>query len=176
MSHAIALPAASRRQAAAFAALRMLMLSLLMLLSHGAWADPAAANQALTVSKQNFALLKQNYTVAKMQVQAGQPNAAIVSFTLAKAQAAQMGSNLIRLLNENKHSLENGLYLNHSAQENAVQYSSIAKNSAQLLQTRLAILSIQPGSQVDLIMADQALAKLTFDMTRLEQEMIAAQQ
>lgn len=176
MSHAIALSAARRRASAPFAALRAAALSLLMLFAHGASADPAAAEQRLDVTKQNFLALKQNYTIAKMHLQAGQTNPAAVSFTLAKVQAQQMTANLVMLRNDNQHTLDNGLYLNGAAQQQAVNYSDVAKSLAQQLQTRLMILSIQPTSQVDLVLADQSLSQLTLKMTQLEQAMIAAQQ
>lgn len=176
MSHTIALSAARRRASAPFAALRAVALTLLMLFAHGASADPAAADQRLAITKQNFTALKQSYTIAKMQLQMGQPTPAGVSFTLAKAQAQQMVANLVTLRNDNQHTLDNGLYLNGAAQQQAVNYTDVAKSLAQQLQTRLMILSIQPTSQLDLVLADQSLTQLTLKMTQLGQAMIAAQQ
>ncbi|MGO4774182.1 hypothetical protein AB4084_01385 [Lysobacter sp. 2RAB21] len=109
MSYAIAHPVAARRGGVAFGALRTLLLSLLMLVSHGVWAEPAAATQDLALAKQNFTLLKQNYQIAKTQLQLGQPTAATVSFSMARAQAVQMSSNLTATLFENQDSLQRGL-------------------------------------------------------------------
>ncbi|MBN7136649.1 hypothetical protein A7A76_18005 [Lysobacter enzymogenes] len=176
MSHTLALSAARPRASAPFAALRAAALTLLMLFAHGASADPAAADQRLAIAKQNFTALKQNYTIAKMQLQMGQPTPAGVSFTLAKVQAQQMVSNLVSLRTENQHTFDNGLYLNGAAQQQAISYSDVAKSLAQQLQTRLLILSLQPTSQLDLVLADQSLSQLTLKMTQLEQAMIAAQQ
>lgn len=176
MSHTIALSAARRRASAPFAALRAVALTLLMLFAHGASADPAAADQRLAIAKQSFASLKQNYTIAKMQLQMGQGTPAAVSFTLAKTQAQLMSSHLVMLRNDNQHTLDNGLYLNGAAQQQAVNYSDVARSLTLQLQTRLMILSIQPTSQLDLVLADQSLTQLTLKMTQLEQAMIAAQQ
>ncbi|MGO4774181.1 hypothetical protein AB4084_01380 [Lysobacter sp. 2RAB21] len=52
----------------------------------------------------------------------------------------------------------------------------MAKSQSQLLQTKLLILSLQPTSQIDLILADQTIARLTSELLQLEQAMIAAQQ
>jgi len=176
MSHAIASTTTRRRAGATFAALRAAALSLLLLFAHGASADPVVAQQRLTVVKQNFIALKQNYTIAKMQLQMGQPSPAGVSFTLAKVQSQQMAANLTMLLNDNRHTLDNGLYLNGAAQQQAVNYNDVAKALTQQLQTRLLILSLQPTSQLDLVLADNSLTQLTLKMTQLEQAMIAAQQ
>ncbi|WP_394537978.1 hypothetical protein PRJ39_18895 [Lysobacter enzymogenes] len=176
MSHAIASAPTRRRAGASFAALRAVALSLLMLFAHGAGADPVAADQRLAIVKQNFTSLKQNYSIAKMQVQMGQTSPASVSFTLAKIQAQQMVSNLVILRNDNQHTFDNGLYLNGAAQQQALNYNDVAKSLAQQLQTRLLILGMQPASQVDLVLADQSLTQLTLKMTQLEQAMIAAQQ
>ncbi|MGO1073116.1 hypothetical protein [Lysobacter sp. CA199] len=176
MTYEIARSAIARPVAARFAALRVLMLSLLMLVSQGVWADPVVADQVLSVTKQNFTVLKQNYQIAKIQLQAGQTNAAVMSFTLAKVQATKMTSDLIRLLNENRHTLDNGLYQNGDEQQRTVNFNTIAKSTAQTLQVKLTILTMQPTSQIDLVIADQALTRLTFDMNRVEQAMIAAQQ
>lgn len=156
-------------------ALRLLMASLLMAFSLGVCAEPTAATQVLAVAKQNFAQVKQQHMIAKLQLQAGQASSAQVSFTLARAQAAQMNSNLIRLSNENQDTLQRGLYRNRVSQEQAVQTNGVVNNTAQSLQSRLLVLSVQPNSQLDLILADQALTQLTADLQRLEQFMIAAQ-
>ncbi|QQQ00034.1 hypothetical protein [Lysobacter enzymogenes] len=173
---AIAPPAARRRASAPFAAFRAFALTLLMLFVHGAGADPVAADQRLAIVKQNFTALKQNYSIAKMQLQMGQTTPASVSFTLARAQSQQMVSNLAILRNDNQHTLDNGLYLNGAAQQQAVNYTDVAKSLTQQLQTRLLILSMQPASQLDLVLADQSLTQLTLKLTQLEQAMIAAQQ
>lgn len=176
MSHAIALPAARRRAAVSFGAVRAVLLSLLMLFAHGVCADPAVAEQRLQIVEQNFALLKNNYAIAKLQLQSGQPNAAAVSFTLARAQSAEMTANLALLRNDNQHTFDNGLYLNGTAQQQAINYTDVAKSLSQQLQTKLLILSIQPTSQIDLILADQTITQLTAKLLQLEQAMIAAQQ
>ncbi|MGO4262442.1 hypothetical protein [Lysobacter sp. TAB13] len=176
MSYAIAHPVAARRGGVAFGALRTLLLSLLMLVSHGVWAEPAAATQDLALAKQNFTLLKQNYQIAKTQLQLGQPTAATVSFSMARAQAVQMSSNLTATLFENQDSLQRGLYRDGVSQQRAVQHNDVAKSQSQLLQTKLLILSLQPTSQIDLILADQTIARLTSELLQLEQAMIAAQQ
>lgn len=173
---AIAFTAARRRASAPFAALRAIALSLLMLFALGAGADPVAADLRLMVVKQNFTALKQNYSIAKTQLQMGQTIPASASFALARAQAQEMASNLAILRNDNQHTLDNGLYLNGAAQQQAVSYTEVARSLTQQLQTRLLILSMQPASQVDLVLAEQNLTQLTLKLTQLEQAMIAAQQ
>lgn len=173
MSDGIAYPGAIRRRVAA---LRVFLLSLLMLVAQGASAEPVLAGQLLDSAKQIHAHLKLQHQIAKMNLQAGQSDAAVMAFTLERSEAIALSAKLSRLYSENQSTFQNGQYLNATAQQQAISYNQTAKQSSMRLDMQLMMLTMQPTSQIDLMMAEMEMELLARRMTQLEQAMIAAQQ
>lgn len=176
MSHRIKYRDASPRQAAGLQALRMLLLSLLMLVAHGAWADPVLAEHELEMAKDKHAHIIALHEVAKAQLQAGQPNGAAFGFSAAQVKARLLSARLARVLGHNVDTLQRGLYTDAAAQQQAVGHTEAARQLAVALDGHFTTLVVQPTSQAELALTDAALAQLALHMTQLEQAMIASQQ
>ncbi|ATE72959.1 hypothetical protein [Lysobacter capsici] len=176
MSHRIQYRGAGLRQAAGLQALRMLLLSLLMLLAHGAWADPVVAVHELETAKGNHAQIIALHEVAKAQLQAGQANGAAFGFSAAQVKARLMSARLAKVLGQNVDTLQRGLYTDAAAQQRAIDHNEAARQLASALEGHFATLVVQPTSQTELALTDAALAQLALHMTQLEQAMLAAQQ
>jgi hypothetical protein len=176
MSHQIKCRGADFRQAASLRVLRMLLLSLLMLVGHSAWADPVLAEGELEMAKNNHAHIIALHEVAKAQLQAGQPNGAAFGFSAAQVKARVMSARLARVLAQNVDTLQRGLYTDAAAQQRAIDHNEAARQLATALEGHFATLVMQPTSQTELALTDAALAQLALHMTQLEQAMLAAQQ
>jgi hypothetical protein len=157
------------------AGMKLLLLSLLMMFSSGVLADPTAANQSLSTAKQRFEVVKLDHQIAKLQLQQGNTNAARTSFTMEQIEAAGLTANLARLLNDNKDTFDRGLYRDGTSQQRAINFTAIAKQHCQVLETQLVILTMQPTSQIDLILAEMSMTQLTQDLRNIEQAMADAQ-
>jgi hypothetical protein len=157
------------------AGMKLLLLSLLMMFSSGVLADPAAANQSLSMAKQRFEVVKLDHQIAKLQLQQGNTNAARTSFTMEQIEAAGLTANLMRLLNDNKDTFDRGMYRDGTSQQRAINFTAIAKQHCQVLETQLVILTMQPTSQIDLILAEMSMTQLTQDLRNIEQAMADAQ-
>lgn len=176
MSYAIAHPVGARRGGAAFGVLRMLMLSLLMLVSTGAWAHPVLADNDLQVAKRSHAFLTTLHETAQMQLQAWQLNVVVLTFSLEKAEANNLSVKLAKLESENVDTFQRGLYSDGAAQQQAIAHADAAKQLAAALEGYFSTLAAQPTSQTDLAMADAAMASLSAQLVELEQAMIDSQQ
>ena len=176
MSHRINCRGANPRPAAGLHALRMLLFSLLMLVAHGAWADPVVAQHELESAKGNHAHIIALHAVAKAQLQAGQPNGAAFGFSAAQVKARLMSARLAKVLGQNVDTLQRGLYTDAVAQQQAIDHSEAARQWASALDGHFTTLVVQPTSQTELALTDAALAQLANHMTQLEQAMLAAQQ
>lgn len=179
MSHAIATLDHAHRPARSHGplfGLKAMLLLLLTLVSHGAWADPVAAQPLLHSAKQVHAELKLQHQIAKMQLQAGQPNAAVTTFTIERFKAGQLLNKLKSLYVENVDTFQRGLYVNGAAQEQAIARNDIAKNDARTLDIQLAVLIAQPTSAAQMATVEFTMQLLDIRMTQLEQSMVAAQQ
>ncbi|MBT2747118.1 MULTISPECIES: hypothetical protein [unclassified Lysobacter] len=155
--------------------MKLLLLSLLMMFSSGVLADPTAASQSLSMAKQRFEVVKLDHQIAKLQLQQGNTNAARTSFIMEQIEAAGLTANLMRLLNDNQDTFDRGLYRDGNSQQRAITFTSIAKQHCQVLETQLMVLSMQPTSQIDLIMAEMSMTQLTQDLRNIEQAMADAQ-
>lgn len=173
MSHRIEYRGASPRP---IAALRMLLLSVLMLVGHVAWADPVLAEHELEMAKGNHAHIIALHAVAKAQLQAGQPNGAAFGFSAAQVKARLLSARLASVLGYNLDTLQRGLYTDAAAQQQAVDHNEAARQLAVALDGHFTTLVVQPTSQTELALTDAALAQLASHMTQLEQAMLAAQQ
>lgn len=176
MFHGIRYHGASPRRSVGPQALRMLLLSLLMLVAQGAWADPVLAEHELETAKGNHAHIIALHAVAKAQLQAGQPNGAAFGFSAAQVKARLMSARLARVLGQNVDTLQRGLYTDAAAQQQAIDHNEAARQLASALEGHFATLVAQPTSQTELALTDAALAQLALNMTQLEQAMLAAQQ
>ncbi|MGO4774183.1 hypothetical protein AB4084_01390, partial [Lysobacter sp. 2RAB21] len=96
-------------------------------------------------------------------------------FTMELFEATGLTAYLMRLLSDNKDTFDRGLYRDGNSQQRAINFTSIAKQHCQVLETQLMILSMQPTSQVDLIMAEMSMTQLTQDLRNIEQAMADAQ-
>lgn len=156
--------------------LKTMLLVLLTLVSQGAWADPVAAEPLLHSAKQVHAELKLQHQIAKLQLQAGQTNAAVTTLTVERFKAGQLLNKLKSLYVENVDTFQRGLYVNGAAQEQAITRNDIAKNDAWTLDIQLAVLIAQPTSASQMVTVEYTMQLLEIRMTQLEQAMVAAQQ
>ncbi|MEH6419621.1 hypothetical protein [Pseudomonas sp. CGJS7] len=160
----------------AFLGLRAVWLTLLLLISQGAWAEPAAADRALGAAKQEYRVLKLQHSIGKQHVQTGQWGAATSSFLAARISAIKMSNQLSQLYQENVDSFQRGLYRDGVSQQKAIDHTRVAGNNSKVLEVRLQMLSQQPSLQQNQIAVEVELVKLDHSMLLLEQAMIAAQQ
>ncbi|KRB06600.1 hypothetical protein [Lysobacter sp. Root690] len=176
MSRRIKYRGAGFRQAVSLHALRMLLLSLLMLVAHGAGADPVLADHELQTAKDSHTQLTALHAFAKSQLQAGQPSGAAFTFATEQAKSKLLAARLAKVEGQNIDSLQRGLYSDAVAQQQAIDHSVAARQLATALQGQFATLVVQPTSQTELAIADAAMVQLSNRLIQLEQAMIASQQ
>lgn len=176
MSELIALPAVRRRASAVSGTVRAMLLSLLILFVHSAGADPVLAGQQFDDATHGLTQIAGYYHRGRVQMQFGEGNAAAVSFARAHEWAMETEVSLVALRYQYQHTLDNGLYRNGAAQQQAINHGEVAISLVRQVQMRLMILRTQPNSQVDSTLAGQLLGSLEDRVDRIELAMVAAQQ
>lgn len=156
-------------------AFKALLLSLLLIASPAALADPAGANQQLQMAQLNFRQVKVQFQLAEAHLNAGQVAHARQAFISAQVSAQMLNMAVMQLKMENTETLNNGQYVHQAPQERAVAYSELASMEALQLSVQLSVLAQQPTSYGNRIQAQLAIQQLTQSLQQCALEMAAAQ-
>ncbi|MEG3790248.1 hypothetical protein V1318_08965 [Lysobacter sp. CCNWLW3] len=165
----------SKYARSAVSAFKALLLSLMLIASPMAAADPAGADQQLQMAQLNFMQVKMQFQIAEIHLGAGRVNEARQAFISAQISAQLLNMSVMQLKMENTDTLNNGQFVHRAPQERAVAYSELASIEALQLQMNLAVLAQQPTSQANRIQAQIAIAQLTQSLQQCALEMAAAQ-
>lgn len=162
------------RARALLAFLAAALFAAMLSFSGAAAADPAVASQIMQIMRQDRQLMDLHLQIARQQSNGGDIAGARNSYISAQIQAIQLNVDFVRLVRENRDSLDRGLYRDRSALERALNYAQMLSTDAQLLSLDLQLLSQQPTSpqlqtrlQIDLI-------TLSARVNQLEQAMSQA--
>lgn len=158
-----------------YSAIKALLLSLLLIASPLALAEPAAANQQMQMAQLNFTQVKMQFQLAQNFLAGGHVTQARQAFISAQISAQLLNMSVMQLKMENTDTLNNGQFVHRAPQERAVAYSELASIEALQLQMNLAVLAQQPTSQANRIQAQIAIAQLTQSLQQCALEMAAAQ-
>ncbi|KQZ66255.1 MULTISPECIES: hypothetical protein [unclassified Lysobacter] len=158
-----------------YVAFKALLLSLLLIASPLALAEPTAANQQMQMAQLNFMQVKLQFQMAQNYLATGNINLARQSFISAQVSAQLLNMSVMQLKMENTDTLNNGQYVHRAPQERAVAYSELASLDALQLSVQLSVLAQQPTSYGNRIQAQIAIQQLTLSLQQCAQEMAAAQ-
>ncbi len=158
-----------------YSAIKALLLSLLLIASPLALAEPAAANQQMQMAQLNFTQVKMQFQLAQNFLAGGHVTQARQAFISAQVSAQLLNMSVMQLKMENTDTLNNGQFVHRAPQERAVAYSELASIEALQLQMNLAVLAQQPTSQANRIQAQIAIQQLTQSLQQCALEMAAAQ-
>jgi len=149
------------------------LLAAVLSFSGKAAADPAVASQIMQLMRQDRQVLDVYIQLARQQAASGNIAAAKNSYLSAQVQAIRLNMDFVRLVKENRDSLDRGLYRDRAALERATNYAQLAGNDTQLLSIDLQMLAQQPTSpefqtrlQVDLITFNAHLNQLEQAMSQ----------
>lgn len=158
-----------------YVAFKALLLSLLLIASPLALAEPAAANQQMQMAQLNFMHVKLQFQMGESLLAAGHVTQARQAFMSAQINAQLLNMSVMQLKMENTDTLNNGQFVHRAPQERAVAYSELASLEALQLSMNLTMLAQQPTSQANRIQAQIAIQQLTLSLQQCAQEMAAAQ-
>ena len=158
-----------------YSAIKALLLSLLLIASPLALAEPTAANQQMQMAQLNFMQLKLQFEVGQSLLAAGHVTQARQAFISAQINAQLLNLSVMQLKMENTDTLNNGQFVHRAPQERAVAYSELASLEALQLSMNLSVLAQLPTSHANRIQAQIGIQQLTLSLQQCTQEMAAAQ-
>lgn len=158
-----------------YSAIQALLLSLLLIASPLALADPTAANQHMQMAQLNFMQVKLQFQVAETHLNAGHVTQARQAFSAAQVNAQLLNMSVMQLKMENTATLNNGQFVHRAPQERAVAYSELASLESLQLSVQLSVLAQQPTSYQSRIQAQISIQQLTQSLQQCALEMAAAQ-
>ena len=165
----------SKYASSALSAFKALLLSLLLIASPAALADPAGANQQLQMAQLNFMQVKMQFQMAENHLAAGHTALARQAFLSAQVNAQLLQMAVMQLKMENTDTLDSGQYVHRAPQERAVAYSELASLESLQLSVHLSVLVQQPTSYQSRIQARIVIQQLTTSLQQCALEMAAAQ-
>lgn len=170
-STVLAQAAPLRRARALLMFLSAALLAALLSFSGKAAADPAVASQIMQIMRQDRQLLDLHIQMARQQASAGNIAGAKSSYLSAQIQAIKLNMDFVRLVQENRDSLDRGLYRDRIALERAISYAQVVSTDTQFLQIDLQLLAQQPASPDFQVRLQIDLITFSAHVTSLEQAM-----
>lgn len=166
---------APRRRIGAFAAAaRTLALTMVLLFSAGAQADPAVAQNILQTIRTERQVFDVHMRMVNYYLDVSPGNAQI-SLMTARIDAIQIGAKLADLQAQNKDSRANGQYNDLQALERAIQQGDAARNRIRMVENYLMILQMeQPPSAMTRQLLNVQLQMFEMYMRELELAMSQA--
>ena len=158
-----------------YSAIKALLLSLLLIASPLALAEPTAANQQMQTAQLNFMHVKLQFQMGESLLAAGHVTQARQAFMSAQINAQLLNMSVMQLKMENTDTLNNGQFVHRAPQERAVAYSELASIEALQLSMNLTMLAQLPTSHANRIQAQIGIQQLTLSLQQCAQEMAAAQ-
>jgi hypothetical protein len=152
-----------------------MLLSFLMFAAGSAHADPYLANTYLQQAKGNLTITKVYYQYGRISADARNLTAARSYFISAHGQTLAMVNNATYLYAQNSQTLGARRCRNISAQQAAVQYSSLLQQQSQSLSYNMNILISVPNSISIRYYVETSLNQISSTLLNIEQLMTLAQ-
>lgn len=141
----------------------------LTLLAGVASAQPQAARATLQQAQGQHQIADMQFQIGRAQANAGLGAYAQSSFLQAQLAAQMLGMYAAHLAQLNTSSLQNGLYANQTALQNAIQCNQLLQTQAQVLQVHLQLLVQQPLSQQRIVAVQAQLIQTTLRLQQCAQ-------
>ncbi|ROU05079.1 hypothetical protein [Lysobacter enzymogenes] len=161
-----------RRVGVLAAAARTLALTMVLLFSAGAQADPAKAEQIMQVVGNQRSVLDTHMFYVNLHLDSGNVTEAQYSLLLAHSEAVSLGYQLAQLGNELRDSRAQGQYNDLQALERAIQHGDVARNRMRMIQSYLMTLQMErPPSAITRMLLDSQFQSFNLSMQQLRQAM-----